>query len=159
MFIFDDTMKVGDIIRRISRGSGMTFGAYFQVMRINAQGRVYVRYLEGDRIFFLCNKKDEKSYKVFKTRSVLIRTELFNHIFEEESFVLKKDVLRVPINKLGFNISEACLSKDRPDLLIFWCRGSKERNIVSYEYVLKVQKNKKLYIKYILTNIVGKYIK
>lgn len=150
-------MKVGDIIRRISRGSGMTFGAYFQIMRINAQGSVYVRYLEGDNVFFLCNKKDNKNYKVFKTKYVLITTELFNNVFDKESYVLKKEVLRVPINKMGFEIAEACASKDRPDLLIFWCRGSKERNVVSYEYVLKMHRNKKFYIKYILTNIVGKY--
>lgn len=150
-------MKVGDIIRRISHGSGMPFGVYFQIMRINAQGSVFVRYLEGDNVFFLCNKKDKKNYKVFKTKYVLIRTELFNHVFDKESFVLKKEVLRVPINKMGFEISEACLSENRPDLLIFWCRGSKERNIVSYEYVLKVLHNKKLYIKYILTHMVGKY--
>lgn len=150
-------MKVGDIIRRISHGSGMPFGAYFQIMRINAQGSVFVRYLEGDNVFFLCNKKDKKNYKVFKTKYVLIRTELFNHVFDKESFVLKKEVLRVPINKMGFEISEACASNDRPDLLIFWCRGSKERNVVSYEYVLKMHRNKKFYIKYILTNIIGKY--
>lgn len=152
-------MKVGDIIRRISRGSGMTFGAYFQVMRINAQGSVYVRYLEGDRVFYFCNRRDEKQYKVFKKKFVLIRTELFNHLFDEESFVLKKDVLRVPVNKMGLNVSKACLSENRPDLLIFWCRGSKERNVVAYEYVLKVRKNEKLYMKYILTHMVGKYVK
>lgn len=150
-------MKVGDIIRRISHGSGMTFGAYFQVMRINAQGSVYVRYLEGDAVFFLCNKKDKKNYRVFKTKYVLITTELFNHVFDKESYVLKKEVLRVPINKSGFEIAEACASNNRPDLLIFWSRGNKKRNVVSYEYVLKMCRNKKFYIKYILTNIVGKY--